>query len=138
MSFQQIDLSDRKRPKGRNMVILYGFSSLDMEKLTKAVIESGIDGWIYIDSKRAGMKIKDIIKKESDNQGMVFKKEKEGVILFNATSQHELQGFVTAARAAVKERPYIAVVTETSKNWIFKDLISELKSERMELDRNRS
>lgn len=137
MSFKRMDLSDRKRSGGRNMVMLYGFSPLDMEKLTKAVITSGIDGWIYVDEKRSDMIIKDIIKKEMDNQGIEFKKQGEGVILFNGTSQYELQQFVTQARAEVKDRPLIAVVTETSKKWKFRDLIDELKAERFEMERKK-
>lgn len=137
MGFEKLDLSNRKRPGGRNMVLLYGFSPFEMELLTGAVLKSGIDEWIYVDQNREGRIINSLILEETDNQNVSFKKEKDSVILFNGTSQFELQEFVNQVRALVKTRPLIAMVTETSKKWKFKDLISELKAERFEMEKKR-
>lgn len=136
MSFQKMDFN-RTRPGGRNAVLLYGFSALEVEILTKAYLESGIDEWLYLDENRAGQKIKVLLTDVTDNQGIVFTKQKDQVILFNGTSQYELQQFVSKARALLKGRPLIAMVTPTSKNWVFNDLVKELKQERFELERNK-
>lgn len=136
MSFQKMDFN-RTRPGGRNAVLLYGFSALEVEILTKAYLESGIDEWLYLDESRAGQKIKVLLANVTDNQGIVFTKQKDQVILFNGTSQYELQQFVSKARALLKGRPLIAMVTPTSKNWVFNDLVKELKQERFELERNK-
>lgn len=136
MSFQKMDFN-RTRPGGRNAVLLYGFSALEVEILTKAYLESGIDEWLYLDENRAGQKIKVLLTDVTDNQGIVFTRQKDQVILFNGTSQYELQQFVSKARALLKGRPLIAMVTPTSKNWVFNDLVKELKQERFELERNK-
>ena len=136
MSFQKLDFSNRVRPGGRNVVLLYGFSALEIEILAKVYLESGIDEWVYLDNQRSDQVISDILLTITDNQGIEFVKQKDQVILFNGTSQYELQQFVTKAGLVVKNRPLIAMVTSTSKKWKFKDLVTELKQERFELERN--
>lgn len=137
MSFQKLDLNNRVRPGGRNVVMLYGFEGFEMEKLAGSVLTSGIDEWIYIDFARENMIISEIIEYIRDNQGVSFTKKKDQVILFNGTSQYELQQFVSAAYGYLKDKPLVAMVTPVSKEWKFGALVSELKQERQELAKNR-
>ncbi len=135
MSFQKMDFSDRARPEGRNMVLIAGFSALEAELLSMTCKEVGIDECLYVDESRMKMVIKTIITNEKDNDGVDFAKDKDQVILFNATSQFEIQQFVTAARAKLTGRPLIAMVTPTSNKWTFEALVKELKQERFELEK---
>lgn len=130
-----MDLSNRKRPGGRNVVMLYGFDGIEIQKLAGSVISSGIDEWLYIDETRSLGKISEILKHFKDNQQVEYKGQKNKVILFNGVSQYELQEFVNHVIADLKERPLIAMVTKVSKEWTFESLISELKSERKELEK---
>lgn len=130
MSFQKMDLNDRKRPGGRNLVMVYGFSGFDMEKIAATHIASGIDEWLYIDDARSEKVISDLIENTHDNQEIKFSPHKDKVVLFNGTSQYELQQFLNQIMNISKDRPLIAMVTPTSKDWTFKSLIKELKEER--------
>jgi len=130
MSFQRIDLNDRKRPGGRNVVILYGFSAIETDLLKGAAKESGIDEWLYLDKTRKDMVIKDILDRIDNNEQVTYKKEKDQVILFNGTSQYELQQFISRQKGFLKEQPLIAMVTKNSIEWKFNMLIGELKEER--------
>jgi len=130
MSFQKMDLNNRVRPGGRNLVMVYGFSEFDMAKITATHLASGIDEWLYIDDKRSEMVINDLIEKVKDNHEIVFSPHKDKVVLFNGTSQYELQQFVNQIVNISKDRPLIAMVTPNSKEWMFKSLIKELKEER--------
>lgn len=137
MSFQKMDLSNRKRPGGRNLVMVYGYSGFDMEKIAATHLNSGVDEWLYIDDTRSEMVINDLIKNVKDNQDIKFSPHKDKVILFNGTSQFELQQFLNQAMTITKDRPLVAMVTPTSKDWTFSALIKELKLERREMDKNR-
>ncbi len=136
MSFQKMDFSDRARPEGRNMVLIAGFSALESELLIMTAKEVGIDECLYIDETRMKMIIEKIISNEKGNEDVAFMKQKNQVILFNASSQFEIQQFVTAARAKVEGRPLIAMVTSTSIKWTFEALVKELKQERFELEKS--
>ena len=130
MSFQKMDLNNRKRPGGRNVLMLYGFSTFDMEKIKAASIAAGIDECLYIDDQRSDMLIKDLLNNVKDNQDIKSKPHKDKVVLFNGTSQYELQQFLNQLRNISKDSPLIAMVTANSKEWAFKALIKELKEER--------
>lgn len=133
MSFKKMDLSNRKRPGGRNVVMLYGFAGLNIEKLAGTVLTSGIDEWLYIDETRSHGEIAEILTHFTDNQQVEYKSQVDKVIVFNGVSQYELQQFLDKALSYLEEKPLIAMVTPISKNWTFKALISELKEERKSL-----
>jgi hypothetical protein len=137
MSFQKMDLNDRVRPKGRNVVLLHGYSGFDIQKINSMVETSGIDEWLYIDEKRESMIINDILINEKDND-VHYTPHKDKVILFNGTSQYELQQLLNRILTLSKERPYIAMATQTSVGWTFAGLIKELKQERKELNKTKN
>lgn len=132
MAFEKLDLSNRKRSGGRNVVFLYGYSEQYRPIFDDIVKASGIDEYIVIDENRGKMRIKRIISDVLDNQVEMSEKEQQ-VVLFQGTSQYELQLFISNLRTKIGGTPYIAMVTKTSKEWIFNDLILELIDERNSL-----
>lgn len=132
MAFEKLDLSNRKRSGGRNVVFLYGYSMQLVPVFDEILKESGIDEYVFIDEKRSKMRIKAIINDEKGNE-VELKEQAQQVVLFNGTSQYELQIFITKLREKIEGSPYIAMVTKTSKEWIFNDLIVELIDERNSL-----
>lgn len=135
MSFQKMDLENRVRPGGRNLVMVYGFSGFDMAKIEATHVASGIDEWLYIDDQRSEMIISDLINDVKGNENIKFSPHKDKVVLFNGTSQFELQQFLNQVMNLSKDRPLIAMVTQTSAGWTFKSLIKELKEERKEMNK---
>lgn len=135
MGFQRLDLRDRKRPGGRNVVLLYGFAKEVCSQLTKKVNEAGIDEWIVVDRSMANEVIADILENEESGNDDSCQNETEKVVLFNGISQYELHTFMELMYRIVQERPLVAVVTPVSVKWKFRDLISELIQERKELEK---
>jgi len=133
MSFEKLDLSNRKRSGGRNVVLLYGYPKSSEEILTAITHEAKIDEWICVDEQRKMLKVKHILSNIMTNDEAIFDEVDDKIILFHGTSQYELQQFITKIRAAFEGNPYIAMVTKTSKEWIFANLIEELKEERKSL-----
>jgi len=133
MSFEKLDLSNRKRSGGRNVVLLYGYPNSCEEILTTITQDAKIDEWIYIDEHRKMLKVKEIINNIKNNEQVTFNEADDKIVLFHGTSQYELQQFITKIRSAFEGNPYIAMVTKTSKEWVFADLIQELKEERKSL-----
>lgn len=135
MAFEKLDLSNRQRSGGRNVVFLYGYSESSRTEFDVLLKESGIDEYIIVNDERSKMRVKALINSVTDNE--VESEEKEvQVVLFNGISQYELQQFITGLRSKIQGAPYIAMVTKTSKEWYFKDLIAELIDERNSLKRN--
>ncbi|OPJ63031.1 DUF3783 domain-containing protein [Clostridium oryzae] len=64
----------------------------------------------------------DIVSKEAVPQ--------EKIILFNNYSDDELESSLKAIREQLQSKPIFAVVTETSINWTFKELLKHLIEER--------
>ena len=58
-------------------------------------------------------------------------------IVLNAVSDSELNQFIKQFRTIGVERPLFAVVTETSINWKFHDLIDDLIEEKKMFDKMR-
>lgn len=134
MAFQKLDLSNRKRSGGRNVVFLYGYDRQMEQQLNEVTKSSGIDSWILIDEQRKMQVVKELIDTALNNDDVQYEEQTEKVILFHGTSQYELQKFITQIKAVVEGKPYIAMVTPTSKKWVFMDLIEELKKERNSLN----
>lgn len=135
MSFQKMDLSDRKRPGGRNIVFCHGFSSDQIVKLTEVKHVSGIDELHYVDMEDSKKVIRDLISSTEDTREGVYEESTDCVLLFHGTSQYELQQFITQFRNRFTKRPLIAMVTKTSEEWVFQDLIQELKEERRQIEK---
>ncbi len=81
MGFQRLDLRDRKRPGGRNVVLLYGFAKEVCSQLTKKVNEAGIDEWIVVDRSMANEVIADILENEESGNDDSCQNETEKVVL---------------------------------------------------------
>lgn len=83
---------------------------------------------IIISKEMANMKLKEIIdgyKFESYDKEL----PEEKVIVFNNFTDEELQGMIKVVRA-IAPSSILAVVTPTSIDWTFKDLVEHLIEER--------
>jgi hypothetical protein len=125
-----MDLEDRKRPEGRNAILVYGYSKEGVQSLRTIMAEAGIDELIYIEQADCNQRIKEIITDKEADAVSSYHEHDDKVIIFNSTSQYEVNAFITKLFKDVDVRPIVAMVTPTSKKWQFSELVEELKREK--------
>jgi hypothetical protein len=111
------------------LVLIYGFNEEEIVKIGEVILANEIAKLKVIDSGMTTMKIRNIIeglkiptasKKVSDQK----------VILFNNLEDEELQKSITNLKPIAKTDTIFAVVTETSIEWEFQELLEHLIEER--------
>ncbi|MDT8716748.1 DUF3783 domain-containing protein [Clostridium sp. 19966] len=115
--------------KNNKCMLIYGFTDDEKEILNAIIKDVKESKLIEISETMTLMTLKDIINglKIDVVSGSV---PDEKVIIFNNYSDEELEATIKAIRTNLKSRPIMAVVTETSINWTFSDLIKHLIEER--------
>ena len=117
-------------------LLIYGLDMADQITLNKILIDFGSMTYKTIEKSMADMKIKDIldgIKFETYSKDLP---QNEKVILFNNFSDEELNKIIVALRNKFSKPPILAVITATSSEWTFKELILHLVKEREFLKQN--
>ncbi|WP_171011302.1 DUF3783 domain-containing protein [Haloimpatiens lingqiaonensis] len=109
-------------------ILAYGFSDEENEFLNSLCSEESLRFKI-IKNTMANMKVKDIL------DGLmieVYDREmpEEKTILFNNIEDFKLEELIGKIRANKNLVCILAVVTETSREWTFKELLKELLRER--------
>ena len=111
-------------------ILIYGFDIVSQITLNKILTDFGSMTYKTIQKGMADMKIKDILQ---DMKFEIYSKdlpENEKVILFNNFSDEELNKMVADLRNKFDKPPILAVITATSAEWTFKELILHLLKER--------
>ena len=130
MAFTRMDTEDRVRPEGRNAILVYGYNEEEINALKDLMKEANIDELIYIDESIYDEKIKNILIRQEKNKTTSFFSHEDKVIVFNSTSQYQINTFITKLFKEVEVRPIVAMVTPTSAKWKFSALVEELKREK--------
>ncbi|MGL5614621.1 MAG: DUF3783 domain-containing protein [Sarcina sp.] len=106
-------------------ILIYGLDQDEKKKLSKSNVQL-----VEIDDTMVDMKISDIIseKKEPVEADETFKGEK--IIIFNAIPDIQVRMIIDLTKRVIKKKPILAVVTETSVEWSFKELAEHLIEER--------
>jgi CRISPR/Cas system-associated endonuclease Cas3-HD len=111
------------------LVLIYGFNEEEIVNIGEVILANEIAKLKVIDSGMTTMKIGNIIeglkiptanKKVSDQK----------VILFNNLEDEELQKSITTLKPIAKADTIFAVVTATSIEWEFQELLEHLIEER--------
>lgn len=141
MTFKKIDHDDAARPQGKTCILVFGYDPLEFN-LIKAYANSlnNIEA-IEIKSNATYNTLQQLI----NGTGNISKQvatHKSPAIVLNAVSQLELNQFVHEFKTLNLKRPLFAMVTETSINWRFHDLVDDLLEERamfmkMEQEKNK-
>lgn len=107
-------------------MLIYGFTEDEKNIVNSVVKEPKL---IEVTKTMALMTLKDIINGLRIDV-VAGNLPDEKVVIFNNYSDEELELSIKALRANSKVRPIMAVVTETSINWTFSDLVKHLIEER--------
>lgn len=109
--------------QNQKCILIYGLSNKEKDELSNSNIKL-----ITITTEMTNMKLGDII------NGLRFETvdkflPQEKVVIFNNFDDEELHGLIKVVKAIV-EKPIMAVVTPTSIEWSFKELLTHLIEER--------
>lgn len=136
MSFKQIDHQDTHRPEGKTCILVFGYDPLQLNAIKKYASELGIPEVIEVKKDETYNTLRQLI----DGKGNVSSKKLEHgspAIVLNAVASSELNGFVHNFKSLGLPKCLFAMVTETSINWKFHDLITDLLEERAMFEKMR-
>ena len=114
--------------KNNKVILLYGFSEKENSEISHIIQQHGLPGYKIIGNEMCNMKISDILegfKFEILNQNL----PKEKVVLFNNLNDNEIDIAIKSIKAAIPE-VILAVITPTSIEWHFNELLDHLVEER--------
>lgn len=106
-------------------ILFFGLDSDELSKMEKSNIKL-----VPVDNTMLGMKVGDIVleKREESAPNDRFKGEK--ILVFNEVPDVQLKLIIDLTKRVIKKKPILAVVTETSVEWNFEQLVEHLIEER--------
>lgn len=106
-------------------ILFFGLDSDEVSKMEKSNIKL-----VPVDNTMLGMKVGDIVleKREESTPNDRFKGEK--ILVFNEVPDVQLKLIIDLTKRVIKKKPILAVVTETSVEWNFEQLVEHLIEER--------
>lgn len=129
MSFEK--MKDLKEVHERSCMIVYHFSPKEMQAIQSVARLTGIRDIISIEANQLETCVKDILDSNMHTGEDLGVNEK--AIVFNNMSSNKVNLFIEGLKKMRVARPLIAVVTEHSINWTFKELVENLSKERAAL-----
>lgn len=129
MSFEK--MKDLKEIHERSCMMVYHFSPKEMQAIRSVARLTGVKDIIVIEANGLETPVKDILENKMQTGEDAGIKEK--AIVFNNVSSSKVNLFIEGLKKMRVARPLIAVVTEHSINWSFKELVMNLSEERAAL-----
>ncbi|WP_172674774.1 DUF3783 domain-containing protein [Cellulosilyticum ruminicola] len=126
MSFEK--MKDLKGVHERSCMMIYHFSPKEMQAIQSVSRLTGIRDIITIEANQLETTVKDILDNHMQQGEDLGVNEK--VIVFNNMPSSKVNLFIDGLKKMRMARPLIAVVTEYSINWTFKELAENLSEER--------
>lgn len=137
MSFQKIDHDDHLRPEGKTCILVAGYDPIAFNRIKAYAISMNIDEVIEVKKDQLNNTLRQLI----DHKGNVSAKAEHAMmpaVVLNAVSSAELNKFVQHFKTLELPKCLFAVVTPTSINWKFQDLIKDLLEERAMFEKMRA
>lgn len=110
-------------------LLIYGFNDEEESALKKLLEENSLPQHKVIRDNMADFTIGDILS-NMDISDESYDLPKEKIVLFNKCQDDEVMKGMKTIKANFIEKPIFAVVTPTSIQWKFKDLLEHLMQER--------
>lgn len=128
MSFEEIDKNNKQITDERSCVIFCNLSKKEEKSIKNVAGIFGINDQISLTYKNGDSIVKCVIENqilEECENGI-----KERGIIFNNVSQSKMNLFLDNLKKLRIQKPLIAMVTETSKEWSINTLLTNLIEER--------
>lgn len=134
MSFEQINKLTQKVYHERAAILVYQFNSNELKQIKNVARLTGIKELIEVKVHQGENTLKEILDKTVEEGAENPLQVK--VIVFNNISSMRMNAFIDALKKCRIHRPLIATVTETSINWTFNELLSNLVEEHKAVQSN--
>lgn len=113
------------------VMLIYGFNAEEREELQNMLKSNDLPGIKTIKSTMDNMKIRDIVQSlDVEIYDNTHDMTEEKVILFNNFADEEIEKAIDCIKTNYSFNPIYAVITPTSNNWTFKELVEHLTRER--------
>ncbi len=132
MSFEK--MQDLKEVHERSCMMVYYFSPKEMQAIQSVARLTGIKDIIVLETNEVETIVGDILESKLTTGAACELKEK--AIVFNNVPSGKVNVFIEGLKKMRMAKPLIAVVTEHSINWTFKELVMNLREERAALHNN--
>ena len=129
MSFQKIDHEDNQRPEGRACLLVFGYDPIALNAIKKYAAAMDLLEVIEVKKDQTYNTLRQLIDGKGNVSAKSIKHASPAIVL-NAVSSAELNQFVHNFRSLSLPKCLFAMVTPTSINWKFHDLITDLLEER--------
>ncbi len=129
MTFKKIDHEDNQRPEGKTSILVFGYDPIALNSIKTYAAELAIPEVIEVKNDQTYNTLKQLIDHKGNFSAKPLAYSAPAIVL-NAVSSAELNQFVHNFKTLGLPKCLFAVVTPTSINWKFHDLIEDLLEER--------
>lgn len=129
MSFQKVNQEDTQRPEGKTCILVFGYDPIALNTIKDYASKIGVEPVIEVKSDSTYNTLQQLINGTGNVSKQALKYTAPAIVL-NAVSSAELNQFVHNFKTLGLPRPLFAMVTPTSINWKFQDLIEDLLEEK--------
>lgn len=135
MSFQKIDTGNNKRNYDIHKILIYGYSQEDRKILGDFLQRSNEDDYMIVEKFLLDNTVEDLLGIEWTKKTIDYESNSTypdvKFMLLCGFSQKEIHDFLDKFKQYKIQRPLMATLTPTNKNWQLKDLIKDVYKEHM-------
>jgi hypothetical protein len=135
MSFQKIDTENNKRDYAIHKILIYGYSQEDRKALGDFLQRSNEDDYMIVEKFLLDNTVEDLLGIEWTKKTIDYESNSTypdvKFMLLCGFSQKEIHDFLDKFKLYEMQRPLMATLTSTNKNWQLKDLIKDVYKEHM-------
>lgn len=106
-------------------ILVFGLDSDEMSKMGKSNMKL-----VPVDNTMLEMVVGDILTEKGEGSAPNDRFKGEKILVFNGIPDVQLKLIIDLTKRAIKKKPILAVVTETSVEWSFEQLVEHLIEER--------
>lgn len=135
MSFQKIDTENNKRDYAIHKILIYGYNQEERKILGDFLQKSNEDDYMIIEKFLLDNTVEDLLGIEWTKKNIDYESNSTypdvKFMLLCGFSQKEIHDFLDKFKQYEIQRPLMATLTPTNKNWQLKDLIKDVYKEHM-------
>lgn len=135
MSFKKIDTNNDERNHQIHKILIYGYTQEERKDLGDFLQKSNEDDYMIIEKFLLDNKVEDFLGDQWTRNSIDYDSNSNypdiKFMLLCGFSQKEIHDFLNKFKEYQVQRPLMATLTSTNKNWQFKNLIKDVYQEHL-------
>ena len=135
MSFQKIDVNNNERNHNIHKILVYGYTQEERKKLGDFLQKSNEDEYMIVEKFLLDNTVEELLGNEWSKKAIDYNSNNNypdiKFMLLCGFSQKEIHDFLDKFKKYEMQRPLMATLTLTNKNWQLKNLIKDVYQEYM-------